>query len=70
VHALTPKCPNCGSEDFALVEDRSEYFYVRFDDGVPTVTGHRGTQSGERRVFCVDCHTYFEVPETLDTSEV
>lgn len=67
--ALTPKCPCCGSSDFALAEDRTEYFDVQFVDGEPRVVGHRHVDTHERRVFCVDCAAYFEVPDQLDTSE-
>lgn len=60
------KCSNCGSDDFTLAEDATDYSAVTFEGGrwVRHVTNTE--LNGESRFFCAKCMTYHTEPEDIE----
>lgn len=66
------KCPECGSGDFTLCEDFTRYSCVESVDGeLRARFDHEEAEDysfdplGGRRLLCVGCGEYVEVPEGL-----
>ena len=71
---LTPekKCPVCGSDQFTLCQDFTQYSVVTLNDGVLVAQYDHDEEDdsyldplGSRRLMCSECGEYLAVPEEL-----